>query len=91
MENSMDKISRMPASKQIIREALYEIYLQLGADPPNVNKAWAQAKLRLPTATRARVREVLREPEFARQRRQPGKRRVGSRSEIQAVEHSITE
>jgi hypothetical protein len=77
-----------PTSKQRIREELRQIYLELPANSPNVNKAWALTKSRVPTATRARVREVLREEEFSRQRRQPGKRRFLSEDEIPAAELS---
>jgi hypothetical protein len=67
--------SRLPASKQQIREHLRKTYDKAGNDPPNVNRAWADIHPTLPNTTRARVREVLKEAEFARRRRPPGKRR----------------
>jgi hypothetical protein len=63
------------ASKPDIREALRKAYRDAGGNPPNVNEAWALLKGELPHARRRRVREVLAEAEFARQRREPGKRR----------------
>ncbi len=84
-------MSELPsaASKAEIRTVLRQIYNEAGA--PNVNQAWNVLKLQMPDASRSRVREVLREPEFVRLRRQPGKRRVVSAAEIGAVEHSIAE
>jgi hypothetical protein len=62
------------ASKQQIRQALRQIYDEAGDNPPNVNGAWQLIKARLPNARRNLVREVLREDEFARRRRKPGKK-----------------
>jgi hypothetical protein len=70
--------SRMPASEPEIREVLHKIYDEARGDPPNVNNAWDLVTQRLPNARRQRVREVLRENEFSRQRREPGKRRSSS-------------
>jgi hypothetical protein len=70
------RLDRLPASKAEIREALRRIYDEAGADPPNVNRAWDLAKVKLPHARRRRVGEVLAEDEFARRRRKPGKRRL---------------
>ena len=64
----------LPASKGAIRVALREVYDEAGTDPPNVNRASDLVKIKLPHARRARIREVLREPEFARQRRPPGRK-----------------
>jgi hypothetical protein len=79
------RLDRLPASKLEIREALRKIYDEADADPPNVNRAWDLAKVQLPHARRSRVREVLGEEEFFRQRRQPGKRRLVRVTEIPAV------
>jgi hypothetical protein len=66
---------RLGASKSHIRQTLRQIYENAGNNPPNVNRAWEQVRITLGNATRARVREVLKETEFARRRRPPGKRR----------------
>jgi hypothetical protein len=63
---------RLPASKADIREALRKIRDEAGDDPPNVNGIWDLVKVKLLHARRHRVREVLREAEFACQRRKPG-------------------
>jgi hypothetical protein len=70
-----------PVSKAKIRRELRKIYDDAGDDPPNVNRAWDLLKVKLPHA-RSRVREVLREDEFARRRRKPGKRRLTTSSGI---------
>jgi hypothetical protein len=62
------------ASRREIREALHKIYDEAGDNPPNVERAWKLSKPLLPSARRDRVREVLREPEFACLRREPGRR-----------------
>jgi hypothetical protein len=77
--------------KSTIRKALREVYDAARDNPPNVNRAWALLKLRVPDASRSRVREVLREEEFSGQRRQPGKRRFFSEAEIPAAELSNRE
>ena len=64
------------AGKAKIREGLRKIFDEAGDNPPNMNRAWDLLKLRLPDARRSRVREVLREPEFAVRRRGPGRKRV---------------
>jgi hypothetical protein len=79
------RLDRLPASKAEIREVLRKIYDEAGADPPNVNRAWDLAKVKLPHARRSRAREVLSEEEFYRQRREPGKRRLVRVTEIPAV------
>jgi hypothetical protein len=70
------RLDRLPASKPDIREVLRKIYDEAGADPPNVNRAWDLAKVKLPHARRRRVGEVLAEDEFAHRRRKPGKKRT---------------
>jgi molecular chaperone GrpE (heat shock protein) len=64
------------ACKEAIRQSLRMIYGNTGDDPPNVNEAWDRLKRDLPNARRRRVRDVLNEDEFSRQRRAPGKRRL---------------
>jgi hypothetical protein len=70
------RLDRLPASKAEIREVLCKIYDEAGPDPPNVNRAWDLAKVKLPHARRPRVRDVLKEQEFACRRRKPGKKRT---------------
>jgi hypothetical protein len=64
------------ACKEAIRQSLRMIYGITGNNPPNVNVAWDRLKRDLPNARRRRVRDVLNEDEFSRQRRAPGKRRL---------------
>jgi Protein of unknown function (DUF3631) len=66
---------RNSASKDTIRKELRKIFDEAGDDPPNMNRAWRLLKARLPDARRSRVREVLKEDEFARRRRGPGRKR----------------
>jgi hypothetical protein len=61
------------ASKPKIREVLRTVYDEAGEDPPNIHQASAIVMRQIP-ASRSRVREVLREPEFARRRRGPGRK-----------------
>ena len=68
------------ASKPQIRVALREAYDAAGDNPPNVNRAWDLLKQRLPSARRKRVREVLGEEEFARRRREPGRKQCRAKS-----------
>jgi hypothetical protein len=62
------------ASKPQIRKILRQIYDEAGDNRPNMNRAWDLLKVLIPDARRSRVREVLREPEFARRRRGPGRK-----------------
>jgi hypothetical protein len=62
------------ASKPKIREALRKIYDEAHRNPPNMNQASDVVRRRIP-ASRSRIREVLKEDEFARQRRGPGRKR----------------
>ena len=41
-------------------------------DRPNMNEAWNLLKGKLPKARRSMTMEILREPQFANQRRSPG-------------------
>jgi hypothetical protein len=61
------------ASKPQIRKSFRRIYDEAGDNPPNVNRAWDLIKVQMPVA-RGRVREVLREDEFAHRRRGPGRK-----------------
>src|ERR1700730_17401420 len=81
-------VPRLPASKAEIRLALREIYNRSVAKGPNINQAWDSIKMLIQGAPRSRVREVLSEPEFARLRREPGKRRFVSAAEIPAAKLS---
>jgi hypothetical protein len=76
---------RNSACKGTIREELRKIYDDAGQNPPNVLRAWDLLKVLLPEARRSRVRDVLREAEFARRRREPGKKRLFSVAEIPAA------
>jgi hypothetical protein len=60
--------------KHMIREVLRNVFDQAGDNPPNINQAWDSIKVLIPGAPRSRVREVLREPEFACRRRGPGRK-----------------
>jgi hypothetical protein len=64
---------RSSACKGTIREALRKIYDEAAASPPNINQASDLIKRQIP-ASRSRVREVLKEDEFARRRRGPGRK-----------------
>jgi hypothetical protein len=64
---------RNSACKGTIRKAARQIYNEAGANPPNMNQASDLIKRQI-SASRSRVREVLREGEFARQRRGPGRK-----------------
>jgi hypothetical protein len=82
---------RKSAGKETIREALRKIFDEAGDSPPNMNKARNLIKGRIP-ASRSRVREVLREPEFAHRRRGPGrkaKRRPSPPTTAQEIPPSI--
>jgi hypothetical protein len=57
--------------KAEIRKVLRNVFDRAGANPPNINQAWDLIKHQIP-ASRSRVREVLKEDEFARRRRKPG-------------------
>jgi ribosomal protein S20 len=65
---------RNSAGKATIRTTLRKIFDEARDNPPNVNRAWVLLKMLLPDATRSRVREVLKEAEFARRRRGPGRK-----------------
>ncbi len=67
------RLSTAKASKAQIRKTLKEIYADPSSDSPNVNKAWDLLAARLPTARRKLVMDILKEPEFATQRRSAGK------------------
>jgi hypothetical protein len=60
--------------KPEIRKVLRKVFDQAGANPPNVNQAWDLIKVQMPVS-RSRVREVLKEGEFALRRRGPGRKR----------------
>jgi hypothetical protein len=47
-----------------IRDRLRKLNEEAGDNPPNVNRAWDLIKVQMP-APRSRVREVLKEDEFA--------------------------
>ena len=70
----LERAMRKPTCKATIRKALRRIYEEAGENPPNVNRAWDLVKVLLPNATRSRVREVLREAEFAQRRHGPGRK-----------------
>jgi hypothetical protein len=79
MESSAVKLEnksgqRNSVGKDRIRKAARDLYDQAGNNAPNINHAWDSIKVLIPGAPRSRVREVLREPEFARRRRGPGRR-----------------
>jgi hypothetical protein len=58
-----------------IREEARKVYADPANDRPNVNVANQLIRLKLPDVRSDRVMEILREPEFANQRRKPGERR----------------
>jgi hypothetical protein len=68
---------RRPASKSQIRQVLKEIYADPTNDRPNEEDAWKLLQTMLPNAKRSMVREVLREDEFASQRRPRGNQPKG--------------
>jgi hypothetical protein len=59
--------------KHMIRQVLRDVFDQAGDNPPNVNQAWDRIKRHI-RVSRSRVRDVLREAEFARRRRRPGRK-----------------
>ena len=61
-----------PPSKAQIRQELRKIYADPRSDRPNVNKAYNLLRVSLPNARRKSVMDILKEPEFAGQRRDPG-------------------
>jgi hypothetical protein len=63
-----------PVGKPAIRAKVRELYASRPSVPPNMWEAEMLIKKSLPRAARDRIREVLKEPEFARQRRATGKR-----------------
>jgi hypothetical protein len=65
---------RKSADKGTIRSALRKIFDEVSDHPPNVNQAWDSLKVLRPDARRSRVRDVLREAEFACRRRGPGRK-----------------
>lgn len=67
------RIRRTP-SQQNIRDALRKIYSAPNANPPNVNQAYGLVCQQLGKTPRNLVREILKEPEFARHRSPPGRR-----------------
>ena len=60
-----EALSRLPASKQEIREKCRALYAEWEGDPPNLNETWDLLKGEL-NASRKRLFEVLEEPEFAK-------------------------
>jgi hypothetical protein len=58
-----------------IREEARKVYADPANDRPNVNVADPLIRLKLPDVRSDRVMEILREPEFAKQRRKAGERR----------------
>jgi hypothetical protein len=55
-----------------IRAELEKIYADPVNDRPNMNEAWNLLKDKLPKARRSMTMVILREPQFANQRRNPG-------------------
>jgi hypothetical protein len=79
MESSAVKLGnksgqRNSVGKDRIRKAARDLYDKAGNNAPNINHAWDSIKVLIPGAPRSRVREVLREPEFACRRRGPGRK-----------------
>jgi hypothetical protein len=64
--------NKRPASEAQIREGLRKIYADPSNDSPNVNVAYDLLKLELPNARKNSVMQILKEPEFKDQRRDPG-------------------
>jgi hypothetical protein len=62
-----------PASKSVIRKTIKELYQQAGNNPPNQTKAEPLIAGVLPGTPRTLIRPILREEEFKRLRRKPGK------------------
>jgi hypothetical protein len=61
-----------PPSEAKIREELRKIYADPSNDRPNVNKAYDLLRVSLPNVRRKSVMDILKEPEFASRRRDPG-------------------
>jgi hypothetical protein len=70
----------LPASKEQIREVAKKVYADPVNDRPDLNKAWYLIRKELPNARRARVREVIREDAFAKQRRAAGNQGKAAKS-----------
>jgi len=49
-----------------------EIYSNASANPPNAVEAEEFVREKLPGATRKFIRQILKDPEFAKVRRRPG-------------------
>jgi len=73
--------ARVPADsilrpkKEEIRKIARELYAARNNDPPNLCQAERLIRDSLPRAGRKPVRDILAEPEFAKQRRRSGQRR----------------
>jgi hypothetical protein len=78
MEHSGDRSLKQDqklrsASKDQVREAAREVYkIQSGKKPPNMDEAEKLIRQKLPDARRNKIRGVLHEEEFTRQRLKPG-------------------
>ena len=68
------------ARPEAVRLELRKIYHAAGSSPPNMNAAWNLIHAQMPHAPRSRVRDVLREQEFARLRRKAGRLKKHSNS-----------
>jgi hypothetical protein len=74
-ESRSSALPRRRTSKSEIHEVAREVYTARAANPPNMIEAPNLIRERLPAASRQRIREVLREPEFANLRRPSGVRK----------------
>jgi hypothetical protein len=74
--HSADQQHQLSASKTQIRKGLRGIYAAPENDRPNQEKARVLLRAVLPNARKKMVYEILREPEFAKQRRLRGQRRL---------------
>ena len=72
LADQQHQLPRPSASKAQIREALKKIYDAPENNRPNMERARVLLKAMLPNAQKELVYEILREPEFAKQRRSHG-------------------
>lgn len=72
--HSAHRLFRSSTDEKIRQEAR-KVYADPANDRPNVNVADRLIRLKLPDVRSDRVMEILREPEFAKQRRKAGERR----------------
>jgi hypothetical protein len=75
--NRQNQVRKPPASESQIGNVLRKIYADPKNNRPNVEQAWKLVVAALPNARKSMVMRILKEPEFAEQRRSPGNQPKG--------------